>query len=769
MLRTLLAGLALCAAATGAAAQDRAAASPTTPAAAVSAAAQAAPDTGRVAVPVPSAKAVRYHRSGNVLWVVRVLWGLLVPAVILFSGLSARLRDAARRIGRNWFFTLALYIAGFTLLVWLVDLPLAFYSGFVRQHAYGLSNQTFGKWIGDALKALAVGLVIAPLVLWVPYWLLRRSPRRWWLYSGLAAIPLLVLLNWAAPLYFDPLFNRFGPMEDKTLEAEILALADRAGIEGGRVFEVDKSVDTKTVNAYVTGFGGSKRIVLWDTLLRALGRREVLFVMGHEMGHYVLRHVLWGLALGAAGTLFSLWAVHRTAGWLIARWRHRFRFDRLEDVASYPLLLLVVSVLGLAGAPFANAFSRSQEHEADRFGLELTRDNRAMALAFVKLQRENLAVPYPSALFKLFRASHPPLGERIEFANAYRPWETGRPLKYGDRFRATAGAGPAASVPEAERYGGTLVIGSTADIGDISPLTWHVQNALYMQEFVLFTPLIAYDRALRPVPRLAERWEVNADTTLLTFHLRRDVYWHDGAKTTAADLKFSYDRARDPSTGFIYSGLWTYYGEAEAPDSFTFRVRMRPHAEYLDVWRVFAPVPRHLLQDVPPAELKRHPFATRAPVGNGPFRFVSRQAGQRWTFEANPRWPRALGGRPYLDRLVYRVIPEPATLLTELETGGIDVIIAQSSEMAERIRASRRARLVEFPDLVYEHIVWNHRRAPFGDARVRRALTLAIDRERLVEGVRGGHGRVANSTVAPMLWMHDSTAGAEVRHDPAAA
>jgi peptide/nickel transport system substrate-binding protein len=329
--------------------------------------------------------------------------------------------------------------------------------------------------------------------------------------------------------------------------------------------------------------------------------------------------------------------------------------------------------------------------------------------------------------------------------------------------------GEVADVPESERYGGTLVIGASADIGDISPLTWHVQNALYMQQFVLFTPLVAYDRELRPVPRLAKSWEVNADTTLLTFHLRDDVYWHDGVKTSAYDVKFSYDLARNPKSGFIYSGFWTYYGEAEVPDSFTFRVRLRPHAEFLDAWRAFAPAPEHVLRGTPPEMLARHPFATRAPVGNGPFRFVARVPGQSWTFEANPRWPRELGGRPYVDRLVYRAIPEPAAMLAELETGGIDAWMAPPPEYVPRIRASRRARLVSFPDLVWEHIVWNGRRRPFDDARVRRALTMAIDREKIVQAVRAGYGTVANSTIAPQLWQHDSTAGADLRHDPEAA
>ncbi|MBV9774176.1 MAG: hypothetical protein JO040_09520 [Gemmatimonadetes bacterium] len=340
----------------------------------------------------------------------------------------------------------------------------------------------------------------------------------------------------------------------------------------------------------------------------------------------------------------------------------------------------------------------------------------------------------------------------------------------GGCVRADApGAVAAAEVPEAARYGGTLVLGATADIGDVSPLTWQVQNALYVQEFVLFAPLIGYDAELRPVPRLARSWEINRDTTVLTFHLRDDVFWQDGVKTTAYDVKFSYDRARDPRTGSTYTGPWAYYGEAEVPDSFTFRVRMRPHAEFLDVWRTFAPVPEHVLRGVAPEMLAKHPFATRAPVGNGPFRFVSRTPGQEWVFEANPRWPRELGGRPYVDRLVYRVVPEPATLLAELETGGVDVFVGPPAEYAARIGASDRARLLDFPDLMYEHIEWNHRRWPFGDARVRRAMTLAIDRDMIVRTVRGGHAVVANSTVAPVLWQHDSTLDQALPHDPAAA
>jgi len=193
--------------------------------------------------------------------------------------------------------------------------------------------------------------------------------------------------------------------------------------------------DTTTVNAYVTGLFGTKRIVLWDTLLARLDEDEVLVVMGHEMGHYVLNHVAQGLMLSSIGTIFALYLIHRVANALIRRFGARFGFYRLADIASVPLILMLAEVTMLLGAPVVNGFSRHLEHEADRFALEITRTNRAAGLSFVKLQEDNLSVPYPGWLSKLWRSSHPPIGERIEFANTYRPWTHGEPLVYGSYFR----------------------------------------------------------------------------------------------------------------------------------------------------------------------------------------------------------------------------------------------------------------------------------------------------------------------------------------------
>lgn len=396
--------------------------------------------TAVVAVPEPSALALRYHRSGNLLWAGATALDLLLPAALLFTGLSARLRTLASRVARGRRFrTIALYGAAYVLIQAVVFLPLSWYSGYLRQHAYGLSTESAAEWLGDWSKAVALSALFAALLLWIPYQLLRASPRRWWLWTGLLTAPLTVLAMIVLPVYIAPLFDAYGRMRDTALEARIQELAARAGIPDSRIYEVRKSDETRRVNAFVTGFGGTKRIVLWDTLVDRMQPDEVLAVVGHEMGHFVLRHTLTLILTNTLLVTLSLYAVHRVAGWMIARHRRRFGFDRLDDVASLPLLSLVGGVVILAATPAALALSRWQEREADRFALEITRDNSAVARAFVRLQQDNLGVPRTGLLFRLWRGSHPDLADRIEFANRYAPWSQGRPLRYGDRLQE---AGP---------------------------------------------------------------------------------------------------------------------------------------------------------------------------------------------------------------------------------------------------------------------------------------------------------------------------------------
>lgn len=278
-------------------------------------------------------------------------------------------------------------------------------------------------------------VVTISAVAWIPCLLLERSPRRWWLSTTLLSVPIMFGFMFLAPIAVDPLFHDFHPLRDKAAEAEILALARRAGIDDGRIFEVDMSKKTSSVNAYVKGFLGTKRIVLWDTLLAKLDRRQALFVMGHEMGHYVLGHVVRSLLLGAVGLGIVLGFVHLAGSALIRRFGPRWKIDRLGDLAALPLLLFLGRAFVLAAMPIGMAYSRYQEHEADRFALELTRDNHAGALGFAKMQDQNLSYPRPDWLAQLWMSTHPSPGERIDFCNTYRPWAEGKPLRYASLFQ----------------------------------------------------------------------------------------------------------------------------------------------------------------------------------------------------------------------------------------------------------------------------------------------------------------------------------------------
>ena len=380
-----------------------------------------------VAVPEPSELALEFYRTSNWLWVFNILWAVLLTGGLAFSGFSARMRNLAQRLGKNWLLTIGIYVVMYLALIFVLDLPLSFYEGFVRLHAYGLSNQTWQKWLSDSVISLVIEMAVGFALAWIPYLLLARSPRRWWLYTALLSVPFLFIAMLVAPIWIDPLFNKYGPMKNPALEQKILALASRAGIEGSRVLEVDKSVDTKAINAYVKGVFNTKRIVLYDTLIAKLSENELLVVMGHEMGHYVLGHVVRSILLSVFLTLAGLFLVDWLGRRLIGRFSGRLGFDRLSDVASLPLLFMLLEVVTLVLSPIGLWYSRVQEHEADRFSLDLTHANHSGAQAFVTIQKENLGNPRPGLLYKIFRASHPSLGERIDFCNSYHPCAPARP------------------------------------------------------------------------------------------------------------------------------------------------------------------------------------------------------------------------------------------------------------------------------------------------------------------------------------------------------
>ncbi|HEY8483513.1 MAG TPA: ABC transporter substrate-binding protein [Longimicrobiales bacterium] len=296
--------------------------------------------------------------------------------------------------------------------------------------------------------------------------------------------------------------------------------------------------------------------------------------------------------------------------------------------------------------------------------------------------------------------------------------------------------------------GGTVVAGVRADFGGFNPVTNTDVRTDEIIKFALFTPLIQYDRNLEVQPYLAESWELLGDTAVV-FRLRSDVRWHDGQPVTAEDVKFTFDLAKDPAAAsLIGTAYLANVDRAEVLDPHTIRFHFaRPHAQALeDFW--WAPLPRHLLQGVAPADLRNAPF-NRRPVGSGPYRFVEWRANDRLVLERNPDFPAALGGPPHLDRVVIRVVPEVSTLLTELVTGGVQVNIDVQPEQVSQIQASRGLELFSYPGRTVFYIGWNNQRRPFDDPRVRRAMTLAIDRQAIINALLAGQGVPATSTIPP--------------------
>jgi peptide/nickel transport system substrate-binding protein len=343
------------------------------------------------------------------------------------------------------------------------------------------------------------------------------------------------------------------------------------------------------------------------------------------------------------------------------------------------------------------------------------------------------------------------------------------------RTRATAMLGGAGLLlalamagcdPSPDGAGGTVIMGMRTDFGGLNPITNSSLTTDHVMKFGLFTPLIQYDEDLNPAPHLAESWEMHGDTAI-TFTLRDDVFWHDGQPVTAEDVKFTFDMAKDPETASLLASAYLAPVEsAEVLDPRTIRFRFEyPHAQAIeDFW--WPPVPRHLLEGVSATEMANAPF-NRSPVGSGPYRFREWRANERVVLERNEDYPEGLGGPPDAERVVFRIIPEPATRLTELLTGGIHIQLNVEPDQVQRVEETDNVELHSAPGTTLFYIGWNNARPPFNDANVRRAMTLAIDRQEIMDALMRGHARPATSTVPP--W-HPLYPGADpLPHDPDAA
>jgi Zn-dependent protease with chaperone function len=383
-------------------------------------------------------KAVSYSRASYTLYFFSVFLSVFALVLILRLGIAAKFRDWAESVSDLRWVQGLVFVPLLVLTVDVVALLLRLY-GHLLSLRYEMSVQSWGSWFLDWIKEQLVMLGFALIFALILTAIMRRSPRRWWLYSWIAVLPVVLFLVFVAPWFIDPLFNKFEPlqMEHPDLVAAIQKLTRHAGvpIPADRMFLMRASAKTNAVDAYVTGLGASKRIVVWDTTIQKATTDETVYIVGHELGHYVLGHIWKGFLFSAALLFIGFYALFRGLHWALGRWGGDWKIYGPEDWASFAVLLLLLEIGTFLASPVINGYSRMQEHAADVYGLEVTHgiipnSSEVAARSFQVLGEVDLADPNPSPFITFWLYSHPPLAERLVFAYSYDPWSRGEPPKY---------------------------------------------------------------------------------------------------------------------------------------------------------------------------------------------------------------------------------------------------------------------------------------------------------------------------------------------------
>jgi len=372
------------------------------------------------------------------LALVNLVYGLVVLLLVLRWKLAPKFRDLAERMSSRRFVQVLVFAPLIALALDILSLPTGIYENWIDR-VYGLSVQGWASWFWDWTKGELISVIMSIIALWILYAVIRRSPQRWWFYFWLVSLPLIVLMIFLQPLVIDPMFHKFEPLQQKNpaLTAELEKMVQRAGqdIPPERMFWMGAGEKTTELNAYVTGFGASKRIVVWDTTIAKMNTSQIVFVAGHEMGHYVLNHIVKGVAFAAVFLLIIFYLGYKLIGWVLARWGGAWGIRGLQDWASYPALLLLLTVIATFAGPIFNTFSRHVEHQADQYGLEVTHgltpdSGQVAAQAFNILGDVDLSDPEPSPLRIILFYNHPAIPDRIQYALHYNPWAEGKTGKF---------------------------------------------------------------------------------------------------------------------------------------------------------------------------------------------------------------------------------------------------------------------------------------------------------------------------------------------------
>ncbi|ANX11154.1 peptidase M48 [Fictibacillus arsenicus] len=364
-----------------------------------------------------------FSRIKDFLYFISVPLEWMIYLFVLGFGLSKWFRKASSGLTRFSIVHTAVYVLLLSFASWVLTFPLRYYS-FTVSKSYNISVQSFHSWMRDGLVDFWISWALTTLMVGVMYWLIKKYEKRWWLFAWLLSIPFTVFLYFIQPVVIDPLYNKFYPLQDEALKEKILNIAEKAEIPAENVYEVNMSEKTNALNAYVNGIGSNLRIVLWDTTLNKLSDNQVLFVMAHEIGHYVMNHLYWNLISSIVLSFLGLWLGNIIYRKWIVKYGKTWGIKGVGDLAALPALLLIFSLLSFVVSPVENAVSRKAERDADQYAIQMTKNPEAAVGAFQQLATVSLSEVNPPKIVKWFLYGHPTMLERIHFLDSYNTGKT---------------------------------------------------------------------------------------------------------------------------------------------------------------------------------------------------------------------------------------------------------------------------------------------------------------------------------------------------------
>jgi STE24 endopeptidase len=364
-----------------------------------------------------------YSKIRNLLFFLSTPLEWLFYLLILLFGFSKAFKRWAEISSKYKVLQTAIYLIWLSVFAYLATFPLSYIS-FSLSKSYNISTQTFSSWMKEELIDFWINYGTLMIIVSVLYWLMKKSTKRWWLYGWLLSVPFTIFMMFLQPVVIDPLYNDFSPLKNKELETKILALAEKANIPAAHVFEVNMADQTNALNAYVTGIGSNARIVLWDTTLNKLSDNQILFIMAHEIAHYVEKHIYFGIAIYLLLSLIGLYLTYRIMNWVVARWGKELKIEEVKDLRSVPLFFMILSLLMFAASPLSNLISRYEETRADQYAINMTKDTDAAITSFQELTKAGLSQVNPPLLVKIFRYSHPSMLDRISMLEEYETKHT---------------------------------------------------------------------------------------------------------------------------------------------------------------------------------------------------------------------------------------------------------------------------------------------------------------------------------------------------------